>query len=233
MPPISPGWSWISRTLGEPALNMAFDEALLEGAISHARPILRFYGWTQPAATFGYFQKHAEIAALTPLRPLIRRPTAGGLVPHAIDWTYSIAVPPGHSWYELSATQSYQRLHLWLSRAFAKLELQTKLAPAPDPTGPGQCFVGAETHDLLFGRRKIAGAAQRRNKHGLLIQGSVQPLKEWSKLRDAWELAMLATESAEETGANFEPCQPRRVVMERAEFLAAEKYSSESYTHRR
>lgn len=229
----SPGWGWLAREVCKPAFNMAFDEALLESAVANARPIVRFYGWTQPAATLGYFQKYDEIAALTHLRPLIRRPTAGGLVPHATDWTYSIAVPPGHSWYELTATQSYQRLHLWLARAFAKLNLHTELAPAPDPTGPGQCFVGAETHDLLFGRRKIAGAAQRRNKHGLLIQGSVQPLAEWREFRDAWELALLATESVEGPSGQFEPWEPSQDLIERAEFLAAEKYSSEDYTHRR
>ena len=28
-------------------------------------PVLRFYGWTEPAATFGYFQKYVDVAATT------------------------------------------------------------------------------------------------------------------------------------------------------------------------
>ena len=57
---------------------MACDEVLLEAALRLAQPIVRLYGWTEPAATFGYFQKYAEVEAMTELRPLIRRPTGGG-----------------------------------------------------------------------------------------------------------------------------------------------------------
>ena len=39
----------------------------------------------------------------------------------------------------------------------------------------GVCFQRAEIHDVIHGRNgeKIAGAAQKRNKHGLLFQGSI------------------------------------------------------------
>jgi len=60
------------------AFNMALDEALLEAMPRLGQPVLRFYGWTEPTATFGYFQKFAEIERTTALRPLIRRPTGGG-----------------------------------------------------------------------------------------------------------------------------------------------------------
>ena len=63
---------------------MALDEALLTHVAGLGRPVLRFYGWTEPAATFGYFQHHAEIAPATRLRPPIRRPTGGGLVPRPV-----------------------------------------------------------------------------------------------------------------------------------------------------
>src|SRR5882672_6639797 len=91
------------------AVNMALDEALLELAPRLNQPILRFYSWDESAASFGYFQKLAEISHATPLRPLVRRPTGGGLVPHDSDWTYSLIFPPSHPWYSLKAVQSYQR----------------------------------------------------------------------------------------------------------------------------
>jgi hypothetical protein len=54
---------------------------------------------------------------------------------------------------------------------------------------PGQCFVGHEKSDVLWHGKKIAGAAQRRNKLGLLIQGSVQP-PPLGLVRADWEHAL-------------------------------------------
>ena len=187
--PMRDPWFLLRSGPGAPDFNMAADQALLESVASLGRPVLRFYSWTVPAATFGYFQRHADVAALTALRPLVRRSTGGGLVPHDADWTYSIAVPPSHPWYSLAATESYARVHRWLRDAFARVDVPTLLAPVADPSGPGQCFVGAEESDLLFRGRKIAGAAQRRNRLGLLVQGSVQPPP--GPDRPRWEQAML------------------------------------------
>jgi lipoate-protein ligase A len=169
-------WFLLNSGQGEPAVNMATDEALLIHAAETGAPLLRFYGWTEPAATFGYFQKYTEIEQATQLRPLIRRPTGGGLVPHLADWTYSFVVPPRHEWYRLRAEESYRRMHLWIQSALKRVQIESELATCCSKEMPGQCFVGYEKHDVLSHGRKIAGAAQRRNKHGLLIQGSIQPV---------------------------------------------------------
>jgi lipoyl(octanoyl) transferase len=168
-------WFYFDSGPGEPAFNMALDDALLQSIAALGAPVLRLYGWTEPAATFGYFQKIATLEAATQLRPLIRRPTGGGLVAHANDWTYSLTVPPGHPWYELRAEASYARMHRWLQAAFGLLDLPTELASCCRKEIPGQCFAGYEKFDLLHCGRKLAGAAQRRNQLGLLIQGSIQP----------------------------------------------------------
>src|ERR1039457_3610687 len=185
--------NWLLLNSGKcaAAFNMALDEALLENVSQLGQPVLRFYGWTEPAATFGYFQKFAEVAAAAKLRPLIRRPTGGGIVPHDADWTYSAVFPPGHEWHSLKAEESYRRIHDWLRLAFAKLKIETELAPCCQKSLPGQCFIGHEKSDLLWHGKKIAGAAQRRNKLGLLIQGSVQP-PSVPVLRGEWEQAMRA-----------------------------------------
>src|SRR5436190_8342495 len=117
---MSEPWLLLPFALRAPADNMALDEALLEFAATLGAPVLRFYGWTEAAATFGYFQKFADVQCMTKLRPLVRRPTGGGLVPHDADWTYSLIFPPADSWYRLKALQSYQRLHQWLQAAFEK-----------------------------------------------------------------------------------------------------------------
>lgn len=172
---------------------MALDEALLESAPQIGRPVLRFYGWTLPAASFGYFQSVAEVERATVLRPLVRRPTGGGIVPHNADWTYSLVIPAGHEWHRLKAEQSYRRMHEWIRSAFQRMELQTELASDCRKPLPGQCFAGHEVHDLLWQGRKVAGAAQRRTRSGLLIQGSVQP-PPLGLDRQAWQRAMCAAQ---------------------------------------
>ena len=171
------------------AYNMALDEALLEAMPRFQQPVLRFYGWTEPAASFGYFQKYAEVDRATWLRPLVRRPTGGGIVPHEADWTYSLAFPAGGEWHALRAEESYRRVHEWIQAAFAKLKVETELAPGCKKSAPGQCFAGYEKSDVLWREQKIAGAAQRRNKLGLLIQGSVQP-PPLNLAKMDWQLAM-------------------------------------------
>jgi len=229
------GWLLLNSGKCEAAFNMALDEALLENVVRLRLPVLRFYGWTEPAATFGYFQKYSEVGRATRLRPLIRRPTGGGIVPHDADWTYSIAVPPGHEWHALSATESYRRMHEWIQHAFAELKIDTTLAPqarkAASPIPGGACFVGYEKFDLLWQGKKIAGAAQRRNRLGLLIQGSVQP-PPIPVSRTDWEQAMLAA-GTNAFGFHWEATNADAALLSTAERLSAAKFSREEHNQKR
>jgi len=209
---------------------MAWDEALLEAVAVIGRPVLRFYGWTEPAATFGYFQKHHEIERLTKLRPLVRRPTGGGLVPHEADWTYSLTFPPGADWYELKAIESYRRVHEWIQVAFKAINLPTDLAACCRREAPGQCFIGAEQFDVLWQDQKIAGAAQRRTRHGLLIQGSIQPPPQTS--RASFENAFCAAAQMS-WGVEWEPLNISAALSGRVRELVREKYSRREYNERR
>ncbi len=219
------------RTGALPAAeNMALDEVLLASAPQRGQPLLRFYAWAEPAATFGYFQKFSEVQGMTTLRPLVRRPTGGGLVPHEADWTYSLVFPPAHCWYELKATESYRRLHQWIQAAFKKAGLGTELAPGSRKESSGQCFAGAEEFDVLWEKRKIAGAAQRRTRQGLLIQGSVQPPPEVSKAN--WEAAFCEVAS-EQWGVRWLGLELESELEVRGRKLAVEKYSTRPYNERR
>ncbi len=186
---VESAWFWIDSGPGDAATNMAIDQTLLDEASRLSAPILRFYGWTQPSASFGYFQHFDEIASMTPLRPLVRRPTGGGLVLHDRDWTYSVVFPRSHSWFELTARESYQKIHEWLRKALALSGVTTDLCLSRKQGENGVCFLGAEVADLLQNDRKVAGAAQRRNATGLLIQGSLTPSKDWPD-RDHWQQSM-------------------------------------------
>lgn len=224
-------WHFWDSGKGDAAFNMAADEMLLDVGGFEGRPVFRCYGWSNLAASFGYSQRYEEVASWTSLRPLVRRCTGGGLVPHDHDWTYSVVIPAGHEWWGIRAPESYCRLHEWLRRGFQHLGVETRLAPDPDPTGPGQCFIGAEEKDLLLHGRKIAGAAQRRSRTGLLIQGSVQPPPP-GIVRTDWEKAMLETATAE-WEVEWMAWEPSAEWVKRTEQLAGEKYGSDGFLHRR
>ncbi len=228
---MSETWLLWQSGVGAPADNMAWDEALLLAADRLGAPVLRFYGWNERAATFGYFQHYAEVETWTKLRPLIRRPTGGGLVPHDADWTYSLVFPPSHWWYQLRAEESYRRLHEWIRAAFARTQLKTDLAPACDKQLPGRCFAGPEKFDLLADGEKIAGAAQRRAREGMLIQGSIQPLPPGVG-RNSWESAMIEG-AGEMFSVDWKTWTPDPATKADADALTSGKYSRDEFNRRR
>jgi len=173
------------RTAGA-AENMALDFLLLQRYPGPAVPRFRHYGWRGPACTFGFSQKIEFVRANLPSTEhldLCRRPTGGGIVDHRTDWTYALVLPRGHELYDARAAQSYRVVHECLASALVALgqpaEVKTVCEPAAEgdcPPGPGVCFRKAELYDVVNTATgvKIAGAAQKRNKHGLLFQGSIE-----------------------------------------------------------
>jgi lipoate-protein ligase A len=152
-------------------------------------------------------------------------------VPHDADWTYSLTVPPAHPWYALRAPQSYERMHRWIQQAFARLGVATELAPCCRKEIPGQCFAGYEQYDVLLRGRKIAGAAQRRTKDGLLIQGSVQPPPR-DLAREAWEQAMRET-ATHDWQVQWEELAPPPALEKLAQDLVRAKYEHDAFNRRR
>jgi lipoyl(octanoyl) transferase len=221
-------WFLLISQPANAAVNMAVDEALLETMPALKTPVLRFYSWTEPAASFGYFQRYSDVETWTELRPLVRRPTGGGIVPHDCDWTYSLVFPAGHRWHSFRAIQSYRAVHEWVRDAFAELGVTASLAAAPNKSLPGRCFVGHEEADLLVGQNKLAGAAQRRTRSGLLIQGSIRAST--SLARNDWHRAMCTV--MERQSVSWSPLVPGADLQTRIKALAA-KYESAQYNRKR
>lgn len=74
---------------------MAVDEALLDRAIEHGEATLRFYRWTEPTLSLGYFQRYEDRAAhpASAALPCVRRHSGGGAIVHDRELTYSLALP--------------------------------------------------------------------------------------------------------------------------------------------
>jgi lipoate-protein ligase A len=170
---------------GGAAENMALDFMLLQRYPGDRALRFRHYQWRSPAFTFGYSQKLAFVREQLPpggAFDLCRRPTGGGIVDHRDDWTYALVIPRGHPFEEARATQSYRAIHEALADSLrasgVPVALKSVAEPKADaePGGPaGVCFERAELFDVVHSATgaKIAGGAQKRNKRGLLFQGSV------------------------------------------------------------
>jgi lipoate-protein ligase A len=189
----------LSERTGGAAENMAADFMLLQRHPREGNARFRHYGWRSPAFTFGYSQKIAFVRGQLPpgeTFDLCRRPTGGGVVDHRDDWTYALVIPRGHPLEELRAAQSYRAVHEALALALraAGVPVAVKAVPDPrsgsEPGGPaGVCFERAEAFDVVHASTgtKIAGGAQKRNKRGLLFQGSIwkpaagAPALDWEK----------------------------------------------------
>ncbi len=193
-----------TRTAGA-AENMAIDFLLLQRYPRATVPRFRHYAWRAPAFTFGYAQKINFVRTQLPPDEhfdLCRRPTGGGIVDHREDWTYSLVIPRGHPLEEQRAAQSYRVIHEALAAALVAQGVNAVTKPSEvDPEdaaeATGVCFQRPEVHDVVhaLSGAKIAGAAQKRNKHGLLFQGSIwRPAAgvgiDWELFRDAFILLL-------------------------------------------
>ena len=153
------------------SLNMAVDEIILKGI---SVPTLRAYRWLHPAVSFGCFEKYSDIENQYPGREFVRRWTGGGVVLHGEDFTYSLIVPRDCPLCKMSASQSYLAIHELLAQTMLESGMSASVTAGASPKTSSACFENAVRYDVALGNRKIAGAAQRRTRAGLLHQGSVQ-----------------------------------------------------------
>ncbi len=155
------------RLLSTPAANAAFnmglDQAILEAvAVGAAPPTLRFYQWSPPAISIGYFQGlHEEVdsdACRAYGVDVVRRITGGGAVFHQNELTYSLVLPESHPLAGGGLSDSYRRLCAGLVAGLARLGLEARFVPI---------------NDILIDNKKISGNAQTRKRACLLQHGTI------------------------------------------------------------
>ena len=84
---------------------------------------------------------------------------------------------------------------------------------------------------MLWSGQKIAGAAQRRTRDGLLIQGSVQP-RRLGPSRAYWQKAICDVGCSAQ-GAQWVSFELDTPLAERVHELVRQKYSQASYNQKR
>ncbi len=161
----------LDRTPRIAAENMAIDEALF---LTAENPVIRFYRWARPSISFGYFTAWDEVSNRYGQFDLVRRWTGGGIVEHGRDLTYSLVCPcPSRPGYP-KTTDFYRLVHTAIATVFEGTGQPVEVAQSNEPSHSNACFEKAVRYDLKHEDAKIAGAAIRRNRRGLLLQGSIQ-----------------------------------------------------------
>ncbi|EMI19828.1 biotin/lipoate A/B protein ligase [Rhodopirellula maiorica SM1] len=169
-----------------PAENMAIDQALLESVDRDAVPTLRFYTWSEPTVSLGYFQKASDRLAHSPSAncAFVRRGTGGGAIVHHHELTYSFVwplenVPAG------AKSDLYQRIHQAILESlgrfgvsasrYADLGSQAVQTAASDENrcDPFLCFQRRTDEDLVVAGYKVCGSAQRTSRKAVLQHGSI------------------------------------------------------------
>ena len=161
------------------AWNMAVDEALLESA-AEGITTLRFYQWSEPTLSLGYFQPLADREQHLASRkcPLVRRASGGGAILHDRELTYSFAAPVEQR-FAAHIERLYYAFHETLLATLAEWDIQAELCAGP-PAGqkprssePFLCFQRRSAGDVLYRGSKICGSAQRRHRGAVLQHGSI------------------------------------------------------------
>lgn len=154
---------------------MAIDEAVLtEIAQGNSPGTLRFYGWSPPAISIGYFQSLEEEIDLAACKQYgvdyVRRITGGGAVLHEHEITYSMYIPEAlareSGFVPLGILESYAKICGGILKGLSSLGLKSQFVPLND------IVVMHQSGSL----RKISGNAQTR-KNGIILQHGTILLK--------------------------------------------------------
>lgn len=202
-------------------LNMAIDEALLESATA---PLLRFYRWEKPWISLGYFSRWEEAQTFAHDRPMVRRWTGGGIVPHGDDLTYSLIIPRATMEWTLGSREIYRAAHGAIAVALGRAGIRANLISKSGTKVSDACFANLAEADVMENGRKIAGAAQRKTRAGLLHQGSIQRRGLDGTFRQ--EFAQTITKKLGTT-------EIAAATLRRAAELARAKYASHGWLQRR
>jgi lipoyl(octanoyl) transferase len=213
-------------------VNMAVDEAMLAAAHEHgAVPVLRWYRWSEPTLSLGYFQRWNDLPAELQALPRVRRSTGGGAILHDEDeLTYSIVFPTGTLPRKL-ASEVVADVHVAVAGAFrgracARFAEGEQARPRTDE--PFLCFDRRSPNDLVVGADKIMGSAQRRQGGNLLQHGSIK-LRE---MRPEKLIKAATKDLADRWLVEFSPSTLTNREQDLVEEMAA-KHRSVEWTQRR
>lgn len=158
-------------------LNMGIDLALLELHAQGLSPAtLRFYQWSPPAISLGYFQRRhgINLAACRKMGlDIVRRATGGHAVLHGNDLTYSV-IAGALDRVPRKLVAAYELLSGGLQAGFRLMDIETERGNENLPaTHTDACFMRFALGDLLHKGKKFVGSAQAWKGSSLMQHGSI------------------------------------------------------------
>ena len=136
---------------------------------------------------------------------------------HGEELTFSLVVTRSNGFLKMSSAESYRAIHELIAGILRQAGVGAEVAASHAPKVSQACFENAAQFDLVVDSRKIVGGAQRRNRRGMLHQGSIQA-------------AGLPADFPEQLARGFSGKITTRDLASseatEAELLAAEKYAS-------
>ena len=156
-------WRLLETGFKTAAENMAIDRAIL---VAHSQnkvpPTVRFYGWSPPAISIGYFQNLTDEIDLQSCKQYnvdyVRRITGGGAVFHEDEVTYSIVIQENHPQISKNILESYGHICQAIIQGLFYLEIESQYAPI---------------NDIVVNGKKISGNAQTRKYQTVLQHGTI------------------------------------------------------------
>ena len=213
---------------------MALDEALLRYAGRSGVCVLRFYEWDRPSISIGYLQDYA--AGEREGFAVVRRPTGGGVVFHDHDLTYTVAIPAEHWICGVDREASYGHINHAVTSGLNQCNLDAGLTDATIPHSVARrtmiCFENPTRYDIVLGGKKVAGAAQRRVREGILHQGSIHfggplPVSRHVLIDE------IAAGFRRELDVELTEFEPSAELFEEADKIAADKYATDRWNRKR
>ncbi len=236
-------WGFLDSGFNEGGYNMAVDEVVLNQAVAKMQkyPVLRIYGFYRKTLTMGYSQKIKELVGMDGYKKqgyeICRRITGGGAVFHGEDLTYSLVVPIQEYPEFASAIKSYRLIHNAIALGLKNRGIKVIMNSRENGSGGGLCFEAPVRDDLMIGRHKLGGAAQKRAGDYMLHQGSLdlslikKPHEDFFDVFDDTKTALI--EGFKKTfNIDFVLIDFSLKELEEATKLAKEKYQAFSWNFR-
>ena len=164
------------------SLNIALDEVFLSKELFE--DTFRFYGWTKPAYTIGYFQKFSELTSSSVFQSVnfsdvsvVRRITGGLAVYHNKDLSYSLTVSDKIWNYIYNQEKTYKIIHDNIRKSLKKINIfcdwTEPVSKTFEQNKNFSCVQTLYKDDLLLNGKKIVGSCQRRRGKKILVEGSI------------------------------------------------------------